>query len=37
MPRDYIPQSPDSTEAPLGDPGHDGPNDPSDNDPQRGK
>jgi len=37
MPRDYIPQSPDSTEPPLGDPGNDGPNDPPDNNEQRGK
>jgi hypothetical protein len=27
LPRDHIPQSPDSTEPPLGDPGTDGPND----------
>jgi hypothetical protein len=32
MPRDYIPQSPDSTEPPLGDFGNDGPNDPAAND-----
>lgn len=32
MPRDYIPQPPDSNEPPIGDPGNDGPNDrPEDN------
>ena len=27
LPRDYIPQSPDSAGSPIGDPGGDGPND----------
>lgn len=35
LPRDHIPQSPDSTEPPIGDSGNDGPNDPPENDSQR--
>jgi len=37
MPRDYIPQSPDSTEPPIGDPGNDGPNDQPESESQRQK
>lgn len=37
LPRDYIPQSPDSAGAPIGDPGNDGPNDRPESQSSRSK